>query len=67
MISIPNVLNSNNTPSVISIDENGEIFVGQIAKERLKSHPQMTAASFKRYMGTEKTFNLGKRNKGNKI
>lgn len=57
---IPNVLNSNITPSVISIDENGEILVGQIAKERLISHPHMTAASFKRYMGTEKTFKLGK-------
>lgn len=59
-VIIPNVLNSNITPSVISIDDNGEILVGQIAKERLISHPHMTAASFKRYMGTEKTFKLGK-------
>ncbi|MCH5138840.1 molecular chaperone HscC, partial [Clostridiaceae bacterium UIB06] len=59
-VIIPNVLNSNITPSVVSIDENGEILVGQIAKERLISHPHMTAASFKRYMGTEKTFKLGK-------
>lgn len=57
---IPNVLNSKITPSVVSIDDNGEIFVGEIAKERLISHPHMTAASFKRYMGTEKKFTLGK-------
>ena len=59
-VIIPNVLNSNIIPSVVSIDDNGEILVGQIAKERLISHPHMTAASFKRYMGTEKTFNMGK-------
>lgn len=57
---IPNVLNSNITPSVVSIDDNGEILVGEIAKERLISHPHMTAANFKRYMGTEKIYNLGK-------
>lgn len=58
-VIIPNVINSNITPSVISIDENGEILVGQIAKERLITHPHLTAANFKRYMGTEKIFKLG--------
>ena len=57
---IPNVLGSNLTPSVVSVDENGEIYVGQIAKERMITHPQLTASIFKRYMGTEKVFNLGK-------
>lgn len=56
---IPNVLGENLTPSVVSIDENGEILVGQIAKERLITHPHLTAATFKRYMGTEKVFELG--------
>lgn len=59
-VIIPNSLASNLTPSVISVDENGEILVGQIAKERLISHPHMTAAVFKRYMGTKKTYQLGK-------
>ena len=57
---IPNILGSHLTPSVVSVDENGEIFVGRTAKERLISHPQMTAAFFKRYMGTEKVYQLGK-------
>ena len=57
---IPNVLGSNLTPSVVSIDENGELLVGQIAKERLITHPEVTAAVFKRYMGTEKKYHLGK-------
>ncbi|BBK76125.1 hypothetical protein CBU03nite_20270 [Clostridium butyricum] len=46
-VIIPNVINSNITPSVVSIDDNGEIFVGQIDKERLISHPHMTAEIFK--------------------
>ena len=54
------MLNENLTPSVISVDENcGEIYVGKIAKERMISHPELTAAVFKRSMGTEKKYNLG--------
>lgn len=57
-VLIPNSLGENLTPSVVSIDENGEICVGAVAKERLISHPEATAASFKRYMGTNKVFTL---------
>ncbi len=57
-VLIPNSLGKNLTPSVVSIDENGEICVGAVAKERLISHPEATAASFKRYMGTNKAFTL---------
>lgn len=57
---IPNVLGSNLTPSVVSSDENGEIYVGQIAKERIITHPHLTASTFKRFMGTEKVYRLGK-------
>lgn len=56
---IPNVLGERLTPSIVSVDESGEILVGQIAKERLITHPELTAAAFKRYMGTEKSFRLG--------
>ncbi|MDF2587552.1 MAG: molecular chaperone HscC [Anaerocolumna sp.] len=59
-VIIPNVLGSNLTPSVVGIDDNGEILIGEVAKERLITHPNLTAASFKRYMGTEKVFDLGK-------
>lgn len=57
---IPNVHGLNLTPSVVSVDDNGEILVGQIAKERLITHPSLTASTFKRFMGTEKLYHLGK-------
>lgn len=57
---IPNVFGASLTPSVVSVDENGEILVGQVAKERLITHPQLTAAAFKRFLGTEKKYQLGK-------
>jgi len=58
-IIIPNVYKENLTPSVVSMDENGNLFVGKIAKERLISHPAYTAAVFKRNMGSRKEFVLG--------
>ncbi|MBK1811973.1 molecular chaperone HscC [Clostridium sp. YIM B02505] len=57
---IPNSLGLNLTPSVVSVDDNGEVYVGQIAKERIITHPTSTASNFKRFMGTEKIYNLGK-------
>ncbi|MBO1515269.1 molecular chaperone HscC [Metabacillus bambusae] len=58
-VIIPNVLGEHLTPSIISVDDNGELLVGQIAKERLITHPQLTVSAFKRYMGTEKSYTLG--------
>ncbi|MGF6191848.1 Hsp70 family protein [Serratia sp. 2723] len=55
---IPNVLNEFLTPSVVSIDEDGTILVGRSALSRLTTHPQKTAALFKRYMGSKKKFKL---------
>ena len=55
---IPNHLGSFLTPSAVSIDD-GKILVGQIAKERLVSHPKLSAASFKKDMGTTKKYKLG--------
>lgn len=57
-VMIPNSLGETLTPSVVSVDEKGEICVGAVAKERLISHPEATVASFKRYMGTNKVFTL---------
>lgn len=59
-VIIPNALGERLTPSVVSVLENDEILVGRAAKERLITHPQLTAAAFKRYMGTNKKYNLGK-------
>ena len=55
---IPNRFGSNLTPSAVSIDD-GKIIVGQIAKERLVSHPELSAASFKKDMGTKQKYKLG--------
>lgn len=49
------------TPSVVGLDDEGNLIIGAAAKARLVSHPQMTIASFKRYMGTDKTWTLGER------
>lgn len=57
-VLIPNALGETLTPSAVSVGESGEICVGAVAKERLISHPQASAASFKRYMGTNKVFTL---------
>ncbi len=46
------------TPSVVAVEESGEIIVGKRAKEYAILHPEAAAAVFKRYMGTEKVFHL---------
>lgn len=56
---IPNRLGKNLTPSVVSIDENEQIYVGETAMERMLLHPTTSASVFKRDMGTDKKFNLG--------
>ena len=58
---IPNAAGAFLTPSVVSVDEDGSILVGRAAKDRLISHPEQTAARFKRHMGTDKTFHMGER------
>lgn len=58
-VIIPNVLGDHLTPSVVSVDGNGDILVGRIAQERMITHPEATAATFKRFMGTEKKYSLG--------
>lgn len=56
---IPNQFGEYLTPSVVSINDNDEILVGKIAKERLISHPDRTVSSFKRFMGTKKEYYIG--------
>lgn len=55
---IPNAFGEYLTPSVVSFDEDGTVYVGKTAKERLMSHPENTASIFKRFMGTSKTYKL---------
>ena len=58
---IKNTLGDTFIPSAVSIDDNGEVLVGKIARERLVSHPDVTAAEFKRVMGMRKEIPLGKK------
>src|SRR4029453_2924558 len=44
-----------------SIDNNGEVLVGIAARERVTSHPQRSAAAFKRYMGSDRRLVLADR------
>lgn len=57
-VLIPNPFGETLTPSVVSIGEDGQIYVGSVAKERLVSHPEASASSFKRHMGTDKSYTL---------
>lgn len=56
---IPNAFGEYLTPSVVSVDEDGTVYVGKTAKERLAAYPAQTADVFKRFMGTSKKYVLG--------
>lgn len=56
---IPNAFGEYLTPSVVALDDNDQIIVGKIAKERLVTHPDKTVAQFKRFMGTSHKILLG--------
>ncbi len=55
---IPNRLGKHLTPSVVSIDEEEQIYVGESAVERGLLYPGSTASVFKRDMGSKKQFKL---------
>lgn len=50
---IPNSFGEYLTPSIVSFGEDGEVFVGKIAKEMLITNPTRTFKEFKRDMGTD--------------
>lgn len=60
-VLIPNAFGEYLTPSVVSIGEDGSVYVGKTAKERLASHPKDSAGVFKRFMGTSRKYMLGGR------
>lgn len=55
---IPNRLGRNLTPSVVSVDEDGNVYVGETARERMSLYPDSVAQTFKRSMGTEREYVL---------
>ncbi|MEK6348304.1 MAG: molecular chaperone HscC [Burkholderia sp.] len=58
-VLIPNVLGEFLTPSCVGIDDDGSVLIGRAALHRLHTHPDLTAANFKRYMGTTRKLRLG--------
>jgi molecular chaperone HscC len=58
-VLIPNALGHLITPSAVGLGDNGAILVGLAARERLPTHPAITATAFKRYMGTDRLIFLG--------
>lgn len=55
---IPNCLGKNLTPSVVSVDEEGHVYVGETARERMSLYPDSVVSAFKRSMGTERQYTL---------
>jgi molecular chaperone HscC len=58
---IPNALGEPLTPSVVGLDPDGKLLVGRAARELQVTHPERTAALFKRHMGSDWTAPLGGR------
>lgn len=58
---VPNALGKSLTPSVVSLDEDGSILIGEAARERVQTHPWLSAAAFKRGMGSDRLYRLGDR------
>lgn len=51
-VVIANVEGNRTTPSVVSIKQDGEILVGELAKRQAITNPDRTVSSIKRHMGT---------------
>ena len=58
---VPNALGQLLSPSVVGLDDQGRILVGDVARQRLHTHPRLTCELFKRYMGSEREVRLGER------
>lgn len=56
---IPNALGSVLTPSVVAIKD-GRLIVGDTAREVAQAEPTLAASLFKRAMGTERRYKLGR-------
>lgn len=57
---IPNEFGEFLTPSVVSFDKDKNVIVGKTARERLITDPDNTVREFKRQMGRDVKYNLGK-------
>src|SRR5436190_13433863 len=58
---IPNEQGKRLTPSVVGLDKNGKLHVGETAKNQIIAMPERTVAEVKRLMGTSRKIKLGDR------
>ncbi|MEE9346687.1 MAG: molecular chaperone HscC, partial [Robiginitomaculum sp.] len=58
---IPNALGRVLTPSAVGLSDDGEMIIGEAARNRLVSHPDKSYARFKRYMGANREFKMGRK------
>ena len=58
---IPNVHGKYLTPSVIGVTADGQVTIGETAKELRVTKPDHCVSCFKRWMGTDRKVQLGKR------
>ncbi|ABO89267.1 molecular chaperone HscC [Aeromonas salmonicida subsp. salmonicida] len=57
---IPNAHGQDLTPSIVCIGDDNTLLVGQAAATRLLTDPSNTASHFKRFLGSERRYRLGK-------
>jgi len=60
-VVLPNAVGEVLTPSAVSVDDDVQVWVGAAALARQSTHAAHTATSFKRDMGTQRTYQLGQR------
>jgi len=60
-VVLPNAVGEVLTPSAVSVDDDGQVWVGAAALARQSTHAAHTATSFKRDMGTQRIYQLGQR------
>lgn len=60
-VLVPNALGHFMTPSIVAVDASGDYLVGLPAREIMLRTPEKAAATFKRYMGTNKLITVGKK------
>lgn len=60
IVLIPNALDEVLTPSAVSINDDGHVLVGRAARDIWLTHPERGAVAFKRHMGSQRPYRLGK-------
>lgn len=61
VVLVPNDRGSRTTPSVVSLAENGDVLVGESARNQALSHPERTISRAKRLMGSGASLPFGER------